>query len=96
MTFLTLSLKVLNLQGKVTSTLGDNWFQLFMVLFTKERPVTNCHECARLSNLGKRRQEEARAHIGLLSHGYYIIIILFTKEYLPISVLCFLVLIFRL
>jgi hypothetical protein len=24
-------------------------------------PVTNCHECARLSNLEKRRQEEARA-----------------------------------
>jgi hypothetical protein len=34
-------------------------------------PVTNCHECARLSNLEKRRQEEARAHIELLSHGYY-------------------------
>jgi hypothetical protein len=39
-------------------------------------PVTNCHECARLSNLEKRRQEEARAHIGLLSHGYYYILIL--------------------
>jgi hypothetical protein len=38
---------------------------------TVARPVTNCHECARLSNLEKRRQEEARAHIGLLSHGYY-------------------------
>jgi hypothetical protein len=36
MTFLTLFLKVLNLQGKVASTLGGNWFQLFMVLFTKE------------------------------------------------------------
>jgi hypothetical protein len=34
-------------------------------------PVTNCHERARLSNLEKRRQEEARAHTGLLSHGYY-------------------------
>jgi hypothetical protein len=34
-------------------------------------PVTNCHECARLSNLEKRRQEEAPAHIGLLNHGYY-------------------------
>jgi hypothetical protein len=34
-------------------------------------PVTNCHECAWLSNLENRRQEEARAHIGLLSHGYY-------------------------
>jgi hypothetical protein len=36
-------------------------------------PVTNSHECARLSNLEKRRQEEARAHIGLLSHVYYYI-----------------------
>jgi hypothetical protein len=36
MTFLTPFLKVLNLQGKVASTLGGNWFQLFMVLFTKE------------------------------------------------------------
>jgi hypothetical protein len=36
MTFLTLFLKVLNLKGKVASTLGGNWFQLFMVLFTKE------------------------------------------------------------
>jgi hypothetical protein len=34
-------------------------------------PVTNCHECAWLSNLEKRRLEEGRAHIGLLSHGYY-------------------------
>jgi hypothetical protein len=32
---------------------------------------SNCHEFARLSNLEKRRQEEARAHTGLLSHGYY-------------------------
>jgi hypothetical protein len=36
MTFLTLFLKVLNLQGKVASTLEGNWLQLFMVLFTKE------------------------------------------------------------
>jgi hypothetical protein len=35
-TFLTLFLKVLNLQGKDASTPGGNWFQLFMVLFTKE------------------------------------------------------------
>jgi hypothetical protein len=36
MTFFTLFLKVLNLQGKVASALAGNWFQLFMVLFTKE------------------------------------------------------------
>jgi hypothetical protein len=30
MTFLTLFLKVLNLQGKVASALAGNWFQLFM------------------------------------------------------------------
>jgi hypothetical protein len=43
MTFLTLFLKVLNLQGKVASTLGGNWFMLFMVLFTKEYLPTSVH-----------------------------------------------------
>ena len=51
-TFLTLFLNVFSLQGKGASKLAGNWFQLLMVLFT--------------------------------------------KEYLPTSVLCFLVLIFRL
>jgi len=51
-TFLTLFLNVFGLQGKDASKLTGNWFQLLMVLFT--------------------------------------------KEYLPASVLCFLVLIFRL
>jgi hypothetical protein len=50
--YLTLFLKVFNLQGKVASKSAGNWFQFMMVLFT--------------------------------------------NEYLPMSVLCFLVLIFRL
>jgi hypothetical protein len=35
-TFLTLFLKVFNLQGKVASKSAGNWFQFMMVLFTNE------------------------------------------------------------
>ena len=41
-TFLTLFLKVLNLQGKDASRLAGNWFQLVMVLFTKEYYIYSC------------------------------------------------------
>jgi hypothetical protein len=35
-TFLTLFLKVFNLQGKEASKSAGNWFQFMMVLFTNE------------------------------------------------------------
>jgi hypothetical protein len=41
-------------------------------------PVTNCHECAWLSNLEKRRQEEAQAHTGLLRQE--LLLLLFTMS----------------
>jgi hypothetical protein len=38
-TFLTLFLKVFNLQGKVDSKSAGNWFQFMMVLFTNVSSV---------------------------------------------------------
>jgi hypothetical protein len=38
-------------------------------------PVTSCHECAWLSNLDKRRQEEAQAPTGLLSQALLLLLL---------------------